>query len=194
MNKVKRVKLRKQIFMYSMAVIVLLLTAFIFNKWIETLMFTISHITIRQQFDLQYHSVRTEICVLITSGVIFFGISFMLPLSYSLFSCIPICYFISWVGYKCAYVNRAEAELDKLKEKVNELLSKESSPLNKVLDICKKNNINERNTKIAVMYYVDRKTPMQIWDWLLETNNNMELDSVYKLLNRLNKKVLPELN
>ena len=54
--------------------------------------------------------------------------------------------------------------------------------------------ITERDTKIAVMYYVNRCTPKQIWEWLLNNNENMELDSVYKLLNRLNKKIKNKLN
>ena len=39
------------------------------------------------------------------------------------------------------------------------------------------------------MYYIERKTPKQIWKWLCENNENMEIDSVYILLNRINKKI-----
>ena len=54
---------------------------------------------------------------------------------------------------------------------------------------CADQNISERDTKVAIMYFIDRIRPKQIWEWLLDNHENMEYDSVYKLLNRLNKKI-----
>lgn len=39
------------------------------------------------------------------------------------------------------------------------------------------------------MYYIDRMKPKQIWNWLCDNRENIEYGSVYKLINRLNKKL-----
>ena len=83
----------------------LLVTAFVcccawlFDKWIEALLFCISHTAIRMHFDKQYHCGKTYMCLFLTCTIAFFGIEYCLPLSISLLSCIPICFFISWLGY-----------------------------------------------------------------------------------------------
>ena len=73
--------------------------AWIFDKWLVALMFCISHTVIRLLFEKQYHSGKVYICLCITFTVAFFGIASCLPLSISLLSTIPVCYFISWIGY-----------------------------------------------------------------------------------------------
>jgi hypothetical protein len=50
-------------------------------------------------FDKQYHCGTTALCLSLTLIVAFFGILYTLPLSISLLSTIPICWFISWIGY-----------------------------------------------------------------------------------------------
>ena len=85
------------------------------------------------------------------------------------------------------------AEKNKLVQQSIDLLaqlkSQEKDATTILLERCAIAGINERNTKIAVMYYIERKTPKQIWKWLCENNENMEIDSVYILLNRINKKI-----
>ena len=73
--------------------------AWIFDKYIEAILFCISHTVIRMIFDKQYHCGKTAICLFLTLTIAFFGIMYTFPLSLSLLSAIPICWFISWIGY-----------------------------------------------------------------------------------------------
>lgn len=73
--------------------------AWIFNKYAEAIMFCVSHLVIRAIFDKQYHCGTTALCLTLTLTVAFFGIMNTLPTHISLLSAIPICWFISWVGY-----------------------------------------------------------------------------------------------
>ena len=82
---------------------------------------------------------------------------------------------------------------EELHTQIEQLLSSES-PKEKLLKICYDMDISARDTAIATMYYIDKYKPKDIWYWLIENKENMELDSVYKLLNRLNKKILNKLN
>lgn len=59
----------------------------------------------------------------------------------------------------------------------------------KLLELCMECDISERDTKVAIMYYVERMRPKQIWNWLCDNREDIEYGSVYKLLNRLNKKL-----
>ena len=83
----------------------LLVIAFIFlcgwfsDKIIVSVIFSVGHTIIRMKFEKQYHSGSIAICLFITLTVAFFGIAYCLPLHVSMLSAIPICYFISWVGY-----------------------------------------------------------------------------------------------
>jgi hypothetical protein len=94
-----------------------LIPAIIFGKWLEAIIFLLCHTLIRPQYDLQYHNIIPIICRTITGCVVFFGISFVLPLSMSLLSAIPINYFIGWIGKICAKNNRLELSLERSKYK-----------------------------------------------------------------------------
>lgn len=62
-------------------------------------MFCVAHIVIRKYFDKQYHCGTTATCMFTTLSIAFFGIMYTFPLALSLLSTIPMCFFISWVGY-----------------------------------------------------------------------------------------------
>lgn len=73
--------------------------AWVFNKYTEAIMFCVSHTIIRAIFNKQYLCGKTAICLFLTFTIAFFGIMYTLPVEVSLLSAIPICWFISWVGF-----------------------------------------------------------------------------------------------
>ena len=96
--------------------------AIIFQKYIEAIMFFFSHWFIREQFPKQYHHIVPAICRTITACVMFFGISFVLPVEWSLLSAIPICYFISWIGFLKKERDEFEIKCEELDGEVAQLL------------------------------------------------------------------------
>lgn len=183
-NIKSKIKLKNSILAVIVSVIAIFLPALILNKWIEGIVFFFSHWFIREQFSKQYHRTTHAMCRLITSIVFFFGVSFVLPFGLSLFSAIPICYFISWVGYTKKQADDFEIECEKLKAKYcNE---KEDLLLK-----CRKANLSQRDTEIAVKYFYEKQTPKEIWLWLCQHKvyEPIEWDSVYHLLWLINKKL-----
>lgn len=87
---------------YALILACICLTAYILNKWIEAICFCAAHLILRPKFDKQYHNYVTQICLLITTNILFFGINSTLPVSVSLLSSIPVALFICWVGYIAA--------------------------------------------------------------------------------------------
>ena len=73
--------------------------AWLFDKYIEAILFCISHLVIRAIFEKQYHCSTTALCMMLTLTIAFFGIMYTFPLALSLLSTIPMCWFISLVGY-----------------------------------------------------------------------------------------------
>ena len=59
---------------------------------------------------------------------------------------------------------------------------------------CKKAGLDELKTEIACMFFLENKTPQEVWLWLIDVKKiNLEWDSVKTLKYRLKKKLFPEL-
>ena len=150
---------------------------------------------IRINFADTYHSDSWKHCkkwtrIMLCVGVV---VLWLLPVRYSLFyglfvafGCCLVLYLVSLEVNEKKLIKKQNEELF---NQISELLDNQNNPKERLLKICEEENISERDTKIAVMYYIDRMKPKQIWDWLCDNREDMELGSVYKLLNRLNKKI-----
>ena len=179
-----KTKTKNKILLFLVVIIASLIPALIFGKWIEAIIFILCHTLIRPQFPKQYHHVIPAMCRTISCVVVFFGISFVLPLAWSLFSAIPINYFISWIG--CVKRDRDDLEI-----KCMWLRDKLQQPETQLILRCREAGLCDRDTKIAKMYYIDRKTPKDIWLWLCKHKeyDSIEWDSVYHLLWKIGKKL-----
>lgn len=179
-----KTKTKNLILVTIVSVVAIFLPALIFGKWIEALYFFICHWLIREQFPKQYHHIVHAICRVITASVFFFGVSFVLPIGWSLLSAIPINYLIAWVGYTKKQADDYELKYERLREKYcnekEELLLK-----------CRKAKLSQRDTEIAVMYFYEKKTPKEIWLWLCQNKEyeSIEWDSIHQLLWRISKKI-----
>lgn len=166
----------EQLWQYTIVVAFVVFMAWLLDKPTEAILFIISHIIIRARFDKQYHCGKTAICIVTTLTIACFGILSALPLSLSLLSTVPICFFVSWVGYI------AQDRLDlmtyrKLFTKKEELIEK-----------CSKLNYNPLKTEIAIKFFINKEKPKDVWLWLCETQENpMEWDSVKNLKYKMKK-------
>lgn len=127
---------------------------------------------------------------MLCSGVF---VMWLFPIKYSLVGGISVAFICCLILYLVALETNEKKALKRenriLQADITELLKKSEDPKERLLRICAEKDISERDTKIAVMYYIDRMKPKQIWKWLCDNRENMEYDSVYILLNRLNKKL-----
>lgn len=179
-----KIKFKNIVMAVLSSVTAIFLPALLFNKWIEAVVFFVCHWLIREQFPKQYHHIVLATCRLITSAVFFFGVSFVLPKELSLFSAIPICYLISWVGFTKKQADDYEVQCNRLREKY-------CNEKGNLLVKCRKANLSQRDTDIAVLYFYEHKTPKEIWLWLCKHKlyEPIEWDSVYVTLNRIGKKL-----
>lgn len=118
---------------------------------------------------------------------------FILPIQYSLFNGLFVAFVCCLILYLVALETNEKKRLKKenaiLSEQITELINKYDNPKDKLLKLCEEKGISDRDTKIAVMYYIDRMKPKQILEWLCDNKEYIAMDSLYVLLNRINKKL-----
>ena len=178
-------KIKNEILGILTAIAASIIPALIFNKWIEAAVFLVCHTLIRPQFPRQYHHVVPAMCRLITALVFFFGITFVLPLSWSLASAIPINYFISWIGFEKATLQYYQRKCEELQEVYV------GNDKGELIQKCHIADLSRRDTEIAVKYYHEKWTPKEIWLWLCESKiyEDVEWNSVYQTLWRIGRKL-----
>ena len=143
--------------------IAIFIPAILLNKILEGVFFFICHALIREQFDDQYHHILHSMCRQITGSVFFFGVSFVLPLGWSLLSAIPINYLIGWVGYTKKQADKFEVKYNRLKEKL-ELksdFSTETCTEAELITRCKELRLSESETNLAIDLFI-KKTKQSI--------------------------------
>lgn len=121
---------KEQLWQLLLVVALLFFFAWLFNKYIECVMFCISHQTIRPSFMKQYHRQETYLCLFLTASIGWFGISTMLPVAVSVLSSIPLSFIICLLGYVAQdrvdyrILNvKLQGELDQALARINQLES-----------------------------------------------------------------------
>lgn len=89
----------EQLWQLLIVIAFLFISAFIFNKYVESILFCISHTFIRNAFKKQYHCGTTALCLSFTLGIGWIGITTSLPLEVSSLSSVPICFIIAFLGF-----------------------------------------------------------------------------------------------
>lgn len=156
--------------------------AWIFDRYAQAIMFSVSHIIIRANFEKQYHCGKTSLCMFTTLSVAFFGIASTLDFSVSLLSTVPVCFIISFVGYLVQ--DRADLYLEN--KKIKAYLKK--TPKDEILQKCTDLNYTDIKKQMAVKFFVENQKPKDVWTWLCQTQENpVEWDSVKKTKYRMKK-------
>ena len=114
--------IKTQIWIYLIVLASVALCSYIFNRWIEGIIFCIAHTCIRNAFDRQFHFNKTAYCLSLTMLIIWFAIPITLPVSLSLLSSIPIAFGISFVGFLAQDRIIAHNEISQLDARLNSIL------------------------------------------------------------------------
>lgn len=173
--------IKEQLWQLLLVVAFVALCAWIFEKPVEAVCFCIAHVIIRANFDKQYHSNVTRICLFITSLVVFFGILFCLPIKISLLSAIPIAFAIAFVGYLIAY--KIEIEKEKavpIKIPFNTNTCTEAELINR----CALLHFSKKNTELAIEFFINKTPHKELAD-----KYNVQEKSITTQKTRLKKKL-----
>ena len=183
-----RAKTKNTILAISVSVIAIFVPSMILGKWVESIVFFICHWFIREQFPKQYHHVVPSICRLLTSVIFFFGVSFVLPMGLSLFSAIPINYFIGWVGFTKKQCDDYEVKCERLKEKLEKRLnfSTDNCTENELLERCRQLGFSEENTNLSIEFFIKKTKQSDIANRLFINEKSVQMRK-QRLKEKLNK-------
>ena len=158
LNKAKlKFFFKHQLWQHLLVVAFVSFCAWIFYKPFEAVMFCIAHIVVRKHFDKQYHCGTTALCTITTLTIAFFGIASILPVAISLLSTVPICCFISWVGYI------AQDRIDLLKKRKDEEIFMMDEE--KLRELGRVKGLTEIQQDILVHRLIDRWKISQICEY-----------------------------
>lgn len=91
--------IKDELWLYLIAILNVVFCSWIFNRWLEGLMFCIAHLSIRPVFDKQFHLYTNSYCLSLTLAIIWFAIPITLPIAVSLLSSIPVAFLICFFGF-----------------------------------------------------------------------------------------------
>lgn len=172
-----------------LVVLSILCGAWFLDKFLLAPPLIVSFRLIRVDIESKYavwHLSTIFACMIVSTAICVFGVYVSLPICVSLITNIVVGAMfaaITWKIQECIdnkeKVEIAEKELEKFK-----------NPYNVLMEKCLKAKLNERDTRIAILYFYHHLTPKEIWEWLCNSKNyeDIEWDSVYKIINRINKK------
>lgn len=116
----------EQLWQLLIVIAFLFIVAFVFDKYIESIFFCISHTLIRNAFKKQYHCGTTALCLTFTLGIAWFGINITMPITLSIVSSNVVCFIVAFLGFiaqdrlDCYTLNKElEKEILTLKESHN---------------------------------------------------------------------------
>ena len=116
--------LKYELWIYLLVIASISLCAWLFDKWIEGIMFCIAHICIRNNFDKQFHFNSTACCLSLTLAIIWFAIPITTSLTASLLGSIPIAFLICFFGFIAQDRVDLLIEVKRLENYANELVTK----------------------------------------------------------------------
>lgn len=171
-----------ELWIYVIIIGSIALCSWIFNRWLEGLMFVIAHLVIRRVFDKQFHFSETAYCLILTLAIVWFAIPITLSVTTSLLSSIIIAFIVCFVGYV------AQDRVDLLKEKrMAKRFNFATCTKEDVIKVANALGYNKDKQDLAVMFFADRLSNKQIWQILCNTQRNVEWDTVKKYKYRMTK-------
>lgn len=151
-----------ELWIYLIVIGSIALCSWIFNKWIEGLMFCIAHIVIRRVFNKQFHFNSTAYCLMLTLAIAWFAIPITPSITVSLLSSIPIAFLVCFFGFLAQDRVDLLIEVKKLNKYANELLDKlqhkdiYSMDENELYEHCRSCGLSEDDCKIAYFVVIER--------------------------------------
>lgn len=175
----------------------LILCAWFFDKWIESIMLCVSHTCIRTTFDKQFHFNNVAYCLCLTLAIIWLAIPVSLPLATSLLSSIPISFFISFVGFIAQDRADIKKEVKELNNYATELVMKLSHKdiyamtEEELYEHCRNCGFDEEDCKLAYFVVIERLQGKELYKAIpySEATIKRRRAKIMKILNEQPKNV-----
>lgn len=168
--------------------------ASIFAKWIEAVLFLVAFFALRYKYPTTFHARSLFYCMVLTNLTFALSLIFCPYLKSYIFGALVFAYidtFVLWYIQSKENLRKEKDIAENLAKELQSKLAEFKNPHAEMLVKCRKAKLSKRDTQIAVKYFVENNTPKEIWTWLCENKeyDNIEWDSVYRLLVRIGNKL-----
>lgn len=159
-----------ELWVYLIVIGSIILCAWLFNRWIEGIMFCIAHLVIRRVFNKQFHFNSTAYCLTLTLAIIWFAIPITMPLTTSLLSSIPIAFIVCFFGFIAQDRVDLLIEVKRLDNYANELVlklnHKDIYAMNEdeLYEHCRNCGLSEEDCKIAYFIVIERLKGKELYE------------------------------
>ena len=174
--KTKSQKLRKlsikirdfivdELWVYIIVLGSIALVSWLFDKWIEGIMFCIAHTVVRGVFSKQFHFHTTSFCLSLTLQIIWFVIPSIFSVHISLLASIPVSFVIAMIGYILQELIDTKQQVAKLEKYSTQLLMELQAKSTKdiyamtedeLYEHCRSCGLDEEDCKIAYFIVIER--------------------------------------
>lgn len=141
------------------------LVSWLFDKWIEGIMFCIAHTVVRGVFSKQFHFHTTSFCLSLTLQIIWFVIPSIFSVQISLLASIPVSFVIAMIGYIVQELIDTKQQVAKLERYSTQLLMELQAKSTKdiyamtedeLYEHCRSCGLDEEDCKIAYFIVIER--------------------------------------
>jgi len=146
---------------YALIFLISGLSAFIFNKEIELILFFISYIFLRYQFPKTYHDSNFYKCIFWSIVMLIISAYTMIPRSVSLISCVPIAFTVDFILYKI----KDYIDLKEFKEKKKEFNIDKCTKY-ELIKRCKEKGLSKHDIDIAIKMFYEKLDSKQLAAYL----------------------------
>lgn len=172
-------------FAFNLCVFLGLTICAIFNsKYIECIILLVSFLALRYAFPKTYHSQSFWVCMFWSIAIFFIALPNVLPIHLSIFFGVVIGCVVDFVLFKIEdylflqrfYKKHTEFNLD-------------NPTKEQIVDICKALHYNQNKIQLAVMFFVDKLSNYEIWEYLQNKNQEITVETVTKYKYRMKKDI-----
>lgn len=141
------------------------LVSWLFDKWIEGIMFCIAHTVVRGVFSKQFHFHTTSFCLSLTLQIIWFVIPSIFSVHISLLASIPVSFVIAMIGYIVQELIDTKQQVARLEKYSTQLLMELQAKSTKdiyamtedeLYEHCRSCGLDEEDCKIAYFIVIER--------------------------------------
>ena len=162
----------EQFWVYLIVFCSIFLCAWLFDKWVEAIMFCIAHTCIRKTFNKQFHFNKTAYCLSLTLAIIWFAIPITMPFASSLLGSIPIAFLICFFGFLAQDIVDLKHRVKVLDNYSTELVMKlthkdiYAMTEDELYEHCRNCGLDEEDCKIAYFVVIERLQGKELYNAL----------------------------
>ena len=154
-----------ELWVYIIVLGSIVLVSWLFDKWIEGIMFCIAHTVVRGVFSKQFHFHTTSFCLSLTLQIIWFVIPTIFSVQISLLASILMAFIVAMIGYIVQELIDTKQQVAKLEKYSTELLMELQAKSTKdiyamtedeLYEHCRSCGLDEEDCKIAYFIVIER--------------------------------------